>query len=121
MINIIASSRYKINRKKIRIDLQLTLTEKGISQSDVLNIVFVGKNKMKFLVNQYKHEKEALPVLSFAYHGEKIDEQVMIGDVIICYPLMVLLSAERNKKVEDMIYQLAKHGVDNLLNKNVLS
>ncbi len=115
MITVTASSRYKINRKKIKTYIQSMLYSKGLNDNDALNIVFVGKNKMKALTQKYKHEDETLPVLSFPYHREKIEDETMIGEVVICYPLMILLAAERNKRVEDIIDQLLKHGIDNLL------
>lgn len=115
MITITASSRYKINRKKIRNGIEQILSNKGLGERNVLNIVFVGKNKMRQLSQKYKHENEALPVLSFPYRGQHIDNEVIIGEVVVCYPQMILLAAERNKKVEDIIEQLLIHGVDNLL------
>ncbi len=115
MVNVIISSRYTISRKKIR---QLTsdyLLEKGIGNEYVLNVVFVGRNKMKAITAQYKHEHQALPVLSFPYKGTHTEDGKMLGEVLICYPLAVLLAAERNKRVDDIMIYLIKHGVDTLL------
>ncbi len=121
MITITASSRYKINRHQIRTEISPLLITNGINGQDVLNIVFVGKNKMRKLTQKYKHENETLPVLSFPYHGERIDDEVVIGEVVVCYPLTILLAAERNKPVDKVITDLLKHGVNNLLKVNVLS
>lgn len=41
----------------------------------------------------------------------------LLGEVFICYPQAVLLAAERNKKVNDILKWLIEHGVDNLVNK----
>lgn len=107
MINIVSSSRYKINREKIKSIAQ------GLDHS--LNIVFVGKNKMKVLTEKYKNEKETLPVLSFKYNENVGEEEILLGEIIICFPLAVLLAAERNKRVDEMINDLVKHGIENLL------
>ena len=121
MINITSSSRYKINRRQIKTEISQILTANGINERDVFNIVFVGRNKMRELTQRYKHEDETLPVLSFPYHGEQIDNEVIIGEVVICYPLAILLAAERNKPVDVTILDLLKHGMNNLLKANVLS
>lgn len=115
MINVITSSRYTTDRKKIRLLVREYLNQKGIGDEYVLNVVFVGKNKMKTITAKYKHEDQALPVLSFPYKGEKSEDGKLIGEVIVCYPLTILLAAERSKKVDDMMVFLIKHGIDNLL------
>lgn len=114
MINVVTSSRYKIGRKKIREMAASLLSEKGISQSYILNIVFVGRNKMKSLTKKYKHEEDILPILSFPYRQEKPPDK-LLGEIFICYPQAVILAAQRNKKVDDIMLQLINHGIDNLL------
>ena len=113
MINIISSSRYKINRKRIKIFVQEVFEKEQIDHNYSLNAVFVGKNKMKVYTEKYKNEKETLPILSFRYN-ENIDDDVLLGEVVICFPLVILLAAERNKRVDEMINELIKHGIDNI-------
>jgi len=115
MINIVSSSRYKINRQKIKDFLADFFEKKQINLDQSLNIVFVGKNKMKVFTEKYKNEKETLPVLSFKYNEDIGDQEVLLGEVIICFPLVILLAAERNKRVDEMINELVIHGVNNLL------
>ena len=115
MINIITSSRYKINRQKIKLLVGNVFEKEQLASRYSLNIIFVGKNKMKSFTEKYKNEKETLPVLSFPYNEKVSDEEILLGEVVICYPLVILLAAERNKRVDEMINELIKHGVDNLL------
>lgn len=115
MINIISSSRYKINRKKIKIFVQEVFEKEQIDPNYSLNVVFVGKNKMKVFTEKYKNEKETLPVLSFKYDEDIGEREVLLGEVIICFPLVILLAAERNKRVDEMINELVKHGIKNLI------
>ena len=115
MINIVTSSRYKINRQKIKLFVENIFTKEQLGSQYSLNIIFVGKNKMKSLTEKYKNEKETLPVLSFPYNEKTDGEEILLGEVVICYPLVILLAAERNKRVDEMINELIKHGVDNLL------
>ena len=49
MINIVSSSRYRINRKKIKVFVENVFINEQISSNYSLNVVFVGKNKMKYL------------------------------------------------------------------------
>lgn len=115
MINIISSSRYKISRKKIKILVQEVFEKEQIDPNYSLNVVFVGKNKMKVFTEKYKNEKETLPVLSFKYDEDIGEKEVLLGEVIICFPLVILLAAERNKRVDEMINELVKHGIKNLI------
>ncbi len=114
MINIISSSRYRINRKRLKTKTEEILKTLGVPENETLNIVFVGKNKMREVAKTYKNEDVALPVLSFAYK-QTVDDEPIIGEVFICYPQSVLLAAERNRKVEETLLTLIKHGVENLL------
>lgn len=115
MINIVSSSRYKVNRQRIRIFIQSVFEKEQINSDQLLNVVFVGKNKMKVYTEKYKNEKETLPILSFKYNEKLGDDQVLLGEIVICYPLVILLAAERNKRVDEMINDLVKHGIENLM------
>ena len=85
----------------------------SLSLQKTLNVVFVGRIKMKQIANTYKHENVALPVLAFPYHEQEGEQ--LIGEIVICYPQAVLLAAERNKTVEDMLVWLMDHAIKNLL------
>jgi len=115
MINLKTSSRYKINRKKIKDFVKNYLLSHGFSINFIVNIIFVGRNKMQKLCQIYKKENHPLPVLSFFYN-EKYEDQILLGEIFICYPHVILLAAERNKRVDDIIIELVKHGLNNLIN-----
>jgi len=114
MINIISSSRYKVNRVVIRDCAKKILEKNNIDDHEIVNLVFMGKNKMKTISAKYKKEDVALPVLTFIYKNKSPHESVF-GEVLLCYPQIVLLAAERNKRVDDMILQMVEHGISNLL------
>lgn len=111
MITVVVPSRYKIDRKKVRSQTSDFLLKKGVSPYKNINLVFIGRNKMRSVAKKYKKEAEALPVLSFAY----TDKDDLLGEVFICYPQAVLLAAERNKRVDEIIDRLVKHGIENIL------
>ncbi|OGK18314.1 hypothetical protein A3G67_03400 [Candidatus Roizmanbacteria bacterium RIFCSPLOWO2_12_FULL_40_12] len=114
MIQIVSTSRYTLNRKQLRTSVANLLLGKGVNLSNSINIVFVGKKKMKRVSATYKKEDVALPVLAFPYK-EEIEEKKLLGEIFICYPQAVLLAAQKNKKVDVTILQLIEHGINNLL------
>lgn len=115
MFNIISSSRYKFDRSRVKKSAGDFLESKGIANNYTVNFIFVGRNKMKSLSSTYKKEPVALPVLSFPYNEKNQDEEILLGEVVICYPQAVLLAAERHKRVDETIISLIIHGIDNLL------
>lgn len=115
MIHIVSPSRYKLSTKQLKKDIAQILSRFIEGNDMVLNIVFVGKIKMRQIASTYKHEDVALPVLSFPYKGEEHEGEKLLGEIIICYPQAVLLAAERNKKVDDMLLWLIDHGIKNLI------
>lgn len=115
MINFFSSSRYKINKKSLKGFVVEIVNKLGVSLDLTINIVFIGKNKMRELSLSYKKEDVALPVLSFPYKGEVLEGEPVLGEIFICYPQVILLAAERNRKVEETIIGLIKHGIENLL------
>lgn len=117
MIQIISSSRYKINRKKLKVQALSFFQEAKFTPYQTVNIVFVGRKKMKDISLQYKEEDVALPVLSFIYNQEE-EGRKLLGEVLICYPQAVLMAAQKGKKVDDIILQLMKHGIENIV-KNI--
>jgi ssRNA-specific RNase YbeY (16S rRNA maturation enzyme) len=101
MINIICPSRYKINKSFIKSHIK-------IPSSLTLNIIFVGKIKMKKISIEYKKDDIIHPVLSFFYPEENV------GEIFICYPQLIYLAAQRNKSVDETILYLINHGINNL-------
>lgn len=113
MVTIVSSSRYKINKKQIKHFAETLLSEHQYSHTHALNIIFAGKTKLKTLAQKYKKENEALPVLTFVYNEES-DNIKHLGDIFICYPQAVLMAAQKNKGVDEMILRLVKHGMENI-------
>lgn len=115
MINIVTPSRYSLEKKALKKSISIFLVQKDIDETVDINLIFVGKRKMRQIALTYKKEDVALPVLSFDYSHEKNAVSNLLGEVFLCYPQIVLLAAERNKKVNEMIIEMIKHGVNNLV------
>ena len=67
MIHIIAPSRYRISKRQTQKDVAQIMQRLRIPSDLSLNIIFVGRRKMREIANAYKHEDVALPVLAFPY------------------------------------------------------
>lgn len=118
MINIFSSSRYKINKQALIEHGDEVLRKYRANPTVLVNIAFVGKRKMKQIANEYKDENVALPVLSFSYLNDREQKpDHLLGEIIIYYPQAILLTAEREKKVDDMMKQLIEHGLQNIFLK----
>ena len=115
MLRIITSSRYLIDRKRIRVCVEKAYSTLAIDPTLSVNIVFVGKNKMRSIASTYKHEDIALPVLAFPYRNDADMGEPLLGEIFLCYPQVVLLAAERNKRLDPLIDELIIHGIKNLL------
>ena len=111
MITIVCPSRYKLEKRTLRKKIEALLVEFGLDMKTNVNVVFVGKRKMREIANTYKKEDVALPVLSFPYK----EDPDLLGELFICYPQAILLAAEREKRVDVMIEKLIEHGLENLL------
>ncbi len=119
MITIVAQSRYKINKPALKKLVKDTLDKAWKGANTNLNLVFVGRRKMRELAKTYKHEDVALPVLSFPYHNDPsaipTAEPYVIGEVIVCFPQAVLLAAEKDKTIDGMLHDLIIHGINNII------
>lgn len=115
MLRIITSSRYLVDRKRIRLCVEKYLNDFQVDISQSVNIIFVGKNKMRSIAATYKHEDVALPVLAFPYLNDLDMGEPLLGEIFLCYPQIVLLAAQRNKRLDALIEELIIHGMNNLL------
>lgn len=115
MISIHSPSRYTFDKQRIKTFAQDILEKQNIGAYTV-TIACVGKRKMRDIASTYKNEDVALPVLAFPYKNESLigSEEPLFGEIVLCYPQVVLLAAERGKTVDRMIEQLVEHGLENL-------
>ena len=95
--------------------MEKTATQLQIDPSLSVTIIFVGKNKMRSIASTYKHEDIALPVLAFPYRTDTVMGEPLLGEIFLCYPQVVLLAAERNKRLDALIDELIVHAIKNLL------
>ncbi len=121
-INFNISSRYAVNRDKLRVVVKKVLDEHGITHAQ-LDVWVVGKRKIKQLNEEQLNHKGVTDVLSFPQHekGELDDfplppnEMVHLGEVVISFPTAVEQAKRYGKMVDDQLSFYLEHGLLHLL------
>lgn len=123
-IPIYVESRYKVNRKLLKQTVERVFKEKGMRGSTEVSIAIVGSRKMRELNNKYRNIDKATNVLSFSQiEGEATvlpSDMLLLGDVIVCYPIAVDDAARDNMLVDRKIAELVEHGLLHLLGEHHL-
>lgn len=117
-------THFPVNRKQIRAAITAVL-EKKIKHNVEVSIAIVGDRRMRELNRTYRKIDATTDVLSFPLSDptytkghafvDAPDNVLRLGDIIISYPQAVTTAAEENKLVDDVIINLALHGLDHLL------
>lgn len=121
-IPIFVESRYKVNRKKIKLAINNLLGKQEITGPVEVSVAIVGDRKMRELSRKYKNEDKTRNVLSFSLmEGEAIrvpDDILRLGDIIISYPVVIKEASKEEMLVDDKINELVEHGLMHLLGIN---
>ena len=113
---ISASSRYPVNRKRIRKLVEDILGERTAGRDFELSILFAGDRKIKNLNKRYRKINEVTDVLSFPLNETKFPDKVLrLGDIIISYPQARKQAGLSNTIVDEEIDRLVEHGLFSLL------
>lgn len=92
----------------------------------VVSLLIVGKKEMAEYNLKYHQTKGPTDVLSFPYtdpesqvSGETFvtppEQGVILGDIIICYPVAEEVAMKEGKSVEEMVEFYVLHGLEHLL------
>jgi probable rRNA maturation factor len=116
---IFVESRYKINRKRIKLVVEKVLSNNGVSGSVEVSIAIVGDRKMRELSMKYKGEDKTRNILSFSQtEGEAIQtsgDALRLGDIILSFPQVINDAVRDEMLVDDKVDQLIEHGLMHLL------
>lgn len=119
---IYIESRYKVNRKKIKETVQRVIAEKKIASPVEVSVAIVGNRKMTMLNKKYRGLDKTTNVLSFSQtEGDGVvtpSEKLMLGDIVISYPVIIEEAARENKLVDDKICFWVEHGLEHLLGEH---
>ena len=128
-IQISGDTRYLANRKVIRkAVIDAASGEKALSFEAEVSVHIVGERKMKDPVATHLSDGEMHSVLSFPQEdlaGEGSapfvnppDGILHLGDIVLCWPLMLEEASKWDELVDDQVYFLVNHGTLHLLGKH---
>ena len=113
-----------IKKKNIDICIQDTLHKKKVlklkdcklwlntifKKDSNITIRIVGKKESESLNYNYRNQKKPTDVLSFM-----LSENPLIGDIVLCHPIIKNEAKNQNKKIRDHYAHLLIHGYLHLL------
>jgi len=120
-----ASSRFPINRKKIRQAAASVLKKNGVKGEIEVSISIVGDRKMKILNKEYLKREGTVSILSFPLENttedlglgfaDSPDGVLRLGDIVVSYPQVIKQAVKESIFIDKEIESLIKHGMKNLL------
>lgn len=120
-IFITRQSRYPVDTKALKRKIEDILSSRGVKDAEV-SIALVGERKMRELGQKYLREGKGDPVHEVLSFSASEDEEFVVppdrlslGDVAVCYPEARKIAIKKNKMMDDVLGELAEHGVMHLL------
>lgn len=121
-VQIFVESRYRVNRRKIKTRVEEVIKARGITTPVEVSIAIVGDRKMTQLNKKYRNLDKTTNVLSFAQsEGEHMvvnSDKMVLGDVVVSYPVMIQEASAENMLVDDKICFWVQHGLQHLLGEH---
>lgn len=118
-IPIYVESRYKVSRKKIKEKIITVLLKQNIKSAVEVSVAIIGNRKMRALNKRYRDIDKPTNVLSFSQtEGEAVmqpPDKLYLGDIVICYPVIIEECARDNMLVDDKVNELVEHSLMHLL------
>ena len=118
-IPIYVESRYKVSRKKIKERIITVLLKQNITSAVEVSVAVIGNRKMRALNKKYREIDKPTNVLSFSQtEGDAVmqpPDKLYLGDIVICYPVIVDECARDNMLIDDRVNQLVEHSLMHLL------
>jgi len=118
-IPIYVESRYKVSRKKIKERIITVLLKQNITSAVEVSVAVKGNRKMRALNKKYREIDKPTNVLSFSQtEGDAVmqpPDKLYLGDIVICYPVIVDECARDNMLIDDRVNELVEHSLMHLL------
>ncbi len=119
-INVSKQSNYPISGVKVRKFLQDFFKEKGIVSEAECHVSFVGEAKMKALGKKYyKKDNRVHNVFSFVESEAKDwkhpNNTMQLGEIVVCFPIVLKEAKMENKLIEEKVLELVGHSALHLL------
>jgi len=121
-INFSISSRYVVNRDKLRQTVERVLKNNRVDNAQ-LDISVVGKRKIKQLNETQLHHQGETDVLTFPQHERQQlndfpspkNELPHLGEIVINFPYAVESAKRYGKMVDDQLSFYLEHGLMHLM------
>ncbi len=118
-IPIYVESRYKVSRKKIKERIITVLLKQNITSAVEVSVAVIGNRKMRALNKKYREIDKPTNVLSFSQtEGDAVmqpPDKLYLGDIVVCYPVIVDECARDNMLIDDRVNELVEHSLMHLL------
>lgn len=137
MVNVLisADSKFPISRPKIKAAVESVLRQKRIASDVEVSVLVCGTRKSRELAKKYLASDEPHNVISFPLVDEMgksysptgrsvlgfVEYQsgvLVLGDIVVCYPLAQEEANEDNVLVDTKIDELVSHGMLHLLGEH---
>jgi probable rRNA maturation factor len=103
-----------VNEQNLKDTLQQVITDLDKGESELL-IRVVGEAEIQDLNKKYRDKDQPTNVLSFPSDLPVEIDELILGDVIICTPVVVSEAIVQNKTFEHHLTHMAIHGTLHLL------
>jgi len=80
-----------------------------------VNILVVGAEQGRYYNREFRGKDYATNVLSFRYEPAPGEKAALLGDLVVCAPVVAREAVEQGKRVRDHYAHLTIHGVLHLL------
>jgi len=120
-VAVTKQTNYPVSPKKIKDSLKDFFTKQGIVSDAEVSVAIVGEKKMLELGRKYLNDKNLHNVLSFTadeVSGKFMyppDDKIHLGEIIVCYPVVVREAKKEGKLIEEKVLELVEHGAWHLL------
>lgn len=120
-VEVVKQGNYPISAAKIKKRLADFFVKKGIVSDAEVSVAIVGEKAMLDLGKKYLGDRKLHNVLSFTpdeTQGRFVyppDGKIHLGEIVICYPLVVAGAKKEGTLIEDAAYELIEHGAMHLL------
>lgn len=119
-INVSKQSNYPISGVAVRKFLQEFFKQNGIVSDSECHVSFVGEAKMKALGKKYyKKDSKIHNVFSFVESEAKdwkhLDNVMHLGEIVVCFPIVLKEAKMENKLIEEKVLELVGHSALHLL------
>lgn len=120
-VSVYKQGNFPVSSPKIKKGLREFFTRKGIVSDAEVSVAVVNDKKMMGLVKKYVKDGKLHNVLSFTPSEVKEkfiyppEGKIDLGEIIICYPVVVAEAKREGKLIDEKAYELIEHGALHLL------